>query len=347
MPGMRKRECSIAAIACLLAAASPGTIVRFDTVAGSFNVRLLESAAPATVSNFLGYVTRNDYANVCIHRSAPGFVIQGGRYRFDGSSQIEPAAYPQVPQQAAVTNEPAVSNVRGTLALAKVSGNPNSGTREWFINLANNSTNLDAQNGGFTVFGRVLGSGMAVPDSIAALPVFAFASPWSTAPMRNYTVTNYATFTPVGASNVVYLSISVTNERPGDFNFDGQVDLSDLCLAHATLGSVTAAEADGNGSGSVDAADLDVWADHADAGAAALIRASGFLLPVQETSGAIRVSFTNAPGLCLSVHVLTDLADGAAAWTRLGDVQEISPGSYRFVDTAATNATARYYRVGP
>ena len=45
---------------------------------------------------------------------------------------------------------------------------------KWFVNLADNSGNLDANNGGFTVFGTVLGDGMAVLDAIDALP---FVSP--------------------------------------------------------------------------------------------------------------------------------------------------------------------------
>ena len=32
----------------------------------------------------------------------------------------------------------------------------NSATNQWFFNLANNAANLDNQNGGFTVFGKVV-----------------------------------------------------------------------------------------------------------------------------------------------------------------------------------------------
>jgi cyclophilin family peptidyl-prolyl cis-trans isomerase len=61
-------------------------------------------------------------------------------------------------------------NVRGTLAMAKVEDDEHSATNSWFINLADNSENLDNQNGGFATFGRVVGDGMAVVDAIAALP---------------------------------------------------------------------------------------------------------------------------------------------------------------------------------
>lgn len=47
-------------------------------------------------------------------------------------------------------------NLTGTLAMAKLGGNPNSATNQFFINLANNDSNLDLQNGGFTVFGQIL-----------------------------------------------------------------------------------------------------------------------------------------------------------------------------------------------
>ena len=50
--------------------------------------------------------------------------------------------------------------------MAKVGDDPDSATSQFFFNLANNSENLDDQNGGFTVFARVI-EGMDVVDAIA------------------------------------------------------------------------------------------------------------------------------------------------------------------------------------
>lgn len=145
------------------------TTVRMQTSLGDIDIQLMDTAAPATVANFLNYVTSGAYANSFIHRSVPGFVIQGGGYQW--SSAIN--GYSNIPANAPVTNEFSASrsNLRGTIAMAKLGGDPNSATSQWFFNLANNSGNLDNQNGGFTVFGQVIGDGMQVVDAIAALPI--------------------------------------------------------------------------------------------------------------------------------------------------------------------------------
>jgi cyclophilin family peptidyl-prolyl cis-trans isomerase len=145
------------------------TIVRMETNVGAFNVQLYDTQAPLTVTNFLYYVNRGDYSNTVIHRSVPGFIIQGGGYVDVNIFGMN--LFFDFPKAASVQNEfsPSRSNVRGTIAMAKLPNQPDSATSEWFFNLADNSANLDNQNGGFTVFGRVLDSGMDVVDAIAKL----------------------------------------------------------------------------------------------------------------------------------------------------------------------------------
>ena len=113
------------------------------------DMALFSNRTPVTRTNFLRYVNDGSYVNSFIHRSMPGFVIQGGASRII-SYQLDPViTYPPI------VNEFGVSNTLGTISMAKLGSDPNSATSQWFVSLGANSNNLDTQNGGFTVFGRV------------------------------------------------------------------------------------------------------------------------------------------------------------------------------------------------
>ena len=142
------------------------TSVIMQTPFGEVEIELFDEEAPQTVANFLNYVNDGDYVNSFLHRSVPGFVVQGGGFIFVDDTPVAILTDPPV------INEPGISNLRGTVAMAKVSGDPNSATSQWFFNLADNSGNLDNTNGGFTVFGQVTGNGMDVIDQIAALQIW-------------------------------------------------------------------------------------------------------------------------------------------------------------------------------
>jgi uncharacterized protein (TIGR03437 family) len=166
-----------------------GQTVRFETNLGNIDVQLLPSDAPKTVANFLAYLNAKAYANSFIHRSVPGFVIQGGGYQWSDANG--PVA---IPQNAPVVNEFKVSNTRGTVAMAKLGNDPNSATSQWFFNEVDNSSNLDNTNGGFTVFGKVADdASLAVMDHIANEPVYdasgTFGADFSNLPLVNYTGT--------------------------------------------------------------------------------------------------------------------------------------------------------------
>jgi len=137
--------------------------VRLKTTKGDMLFELVDTA-PITTQNFIQYVQDKFYDGTIIHRVVPNFVIQGGGFL--------PGMVPAPGVRAPIQNEfdPRRSNVRGTVAMAKLDGDPNSATSQWFVNLADNSSNLDNQNGGFTVFANVI-EGMDIADAIAAVPL--------------------------------------------------------------------------------------------------------------------------------------------------------------------------------
>ncbi|WP_165246453.1 peptidylprolyl isomerase [Paludisphaera soli] len=165
--------------------ASPDFAI-FDTSLGTIPVLLTPSTTPKTVANFLSYANKGAYDDSVVHRSVPGFVWQAGGFQLTSKPDIATTA-----TDAPVQNEFGASNVRGTIAMAKLGSDPNSATSQFFFNLSDeNASNLDKQNGGFTVFGRVVGqSGLGVMDAIAAVPAPSpgpMASPLDSAPLQNY-----------------------------------------------------------------------------------------------------------------------------------------------------------------
>jgi peptidyl-prolyl cis-trans isomerase A (cyclophilin A) len=193
-------------IAAATVAAAPAqaqtTMVRLQTTMGAIDMALVTDA-PITTTNFLAYVRGGDYADVFFHRNAwlnttMPFVIQSGGYRWPATGGIQ-----SVTSRGAIANEfsTARSNLRGTVAMAKLGSDPNSATSQWFVNMGNNAGNLDTQNGGFTVFARVTAPGMATADRIAALPNVNAGAPFDTLP-----VMNWQGGTSVQRSNVVRIT---------------------------------------------------------------------------------------------------------------------------------------------
>jgi cyclophilin family peptidyl-prolyl cis-trans isomerase len=144
-------------------------------------VQLFDHEKPATVANFLHYITplvpgsntNTAFHNMIWDRCIPGFVLQGGDYTaVDRTNSTPPAHLESInsdftesssyspPFPFSIDNEygldPVISNTFGTLAMAKNSGDPDSAANGFFFNLADNSANLDNQNGGFTVFGQII-----------------------------------------------------------------------------------------------------------------------------------------------------------------------------------------------
>jgi uncharacterized repeat protein (TIGR01451 family) len=162
----------------LLSFNANAVIVLVETPLGDIQIELFDDETPITVENFLSYIEDNSYVDSFIHRSVDNFVIQGGIFTYTDSILGE------IDTKSSILNEFRRSNIRGTVAMAKQAGNPNSATSSWFINVVDN-TNLDTDNGGFTVFGQVI-AGLDVVDAIHALPTFDAGDAFTELPLIDY-----------------------------------------------------------------------------------------------------------------------------------------------------------------
>jgi cyclophilin family peptidyl-prolyl cis-trans isomerase len=163
-------------------------VVRFtsqfavDGEAMVMDMALFRNRTPITRQNFLQYVTDGDYVDSFIHRSIPGFVIQGG------AANIVNSEIGSVPTDPPIVNEFGISNTLGTISMAKLDGDPNSATSQWFVSLGANTDNLDHQNGGFTVFGRLTQETLSNALSFgnpALFPTFNYGGIFSELPLWN------------------------------------------------------------------------------------------------------------------------------------------------------------------
>ena len=146
------------------------TAIRFQTNLGTIDTILYPEACPAHVENLLNYINRGDYDGAIFHRSAitatSGVaVVQAGLMKLDAEEN-----FTRIVTDPSVVDEPALSNLTGTLAMAKT-GAPDSGSSQVYFNTIDN-LNLDGpqSNGGYTVFGRVTTESLPVIADISALP---------------------------------------------------------------------------------------------------------------------------------------------------------------------------------
>lgn len=195
---------------------------------GSGRIRVLlydqsGKGAPLTTANLQAYLDANRYISTFIHRSVPGFVLQGGGFNLTSTAQGN--SITPVSGLAPVANEYSLdrSNIRGTIAMAKLGGDPNSATSQWFWSLADNRAILNPQNGGFTVFGRVLDStDLATLDAMAAVSVYnassSLGSTFGELPLSNgnLNVDNLLRFTSISIAQQPELSYAVVSNSAPD-----------------------------------------------------------------------------------------------------------------------------------
>lgn len=131
----------------------PRAIISTDQ--GDMTVELWNDVAPKHVDNFLKLGRSGFYSNLNFHRIIPGFVIQGGCPKGDGTGG------PGWNVKAEFNRK---QHVPGTLSMAR-SGHPDSAGSQFFICLTREKCqHLDNQ---YTAFGQVV-EGMDVVKKLGA-----------------------------------------------------------------------------------------------------------------------------------------------------------------------------------
>ena len=226
---------------------------RVTTNVGNFDIILYPLATPATVANFLAYADAGRYLGSFFHRSVSNFVVQGGGFVHDAVD-----GFSSLVTDPAVVNEPGISNEEGTVAMAKLPGDPNSATSQFFASVKDNAEVLDDQNGGFTVFGRVAAPGLPVVKAINALKTgnYTLDVDGSDLPLQDVPMTQ--TPAPVAmdpdllvriqsVSTVPLLSYSATTLHPavaGASVVGGNIVIEGISAGQTTV-TVTATDLDG------------------------------------------------------------------------------------------------------
>ena len=134
--------------------------IQIKTTLGAITLELDPTNAPITAENFAQYVRDGFYPGTVFHRVIDGFMIQGGGLTADMQ---------QKKGRPAIKNEwrNGLKNLRGTVAMARLGGNPDSATSQFFVNVKDNDF-LDRQQSdgaAYCVFGKVV-EGMDVVDKI-------------------------------------------------------------------------------------------------------------------------------------------------------------------------------------
>ena len=148
-------------------------------------------------------------------------------------------------------------------------------------------------------------------------------------------------FTPGGQGSTFSYGIAPLNS-PRGLAFDSR---GNLYVANAGSGKIVKIEP--NGARSVFASGLNGPTSIAIYPGLNVWSASPISLknPRSTPSGTFQFELSDNPGLTFTVLGTADVALPLTNWTTLGSTVEISPGSYQFIDSQATNSDQRFYRV--
>jgi peptidyl-prolyl cis-trans isomerase B (cyclophilin B) len=135
-------------------------VVTISTANGKIEVTVEGALSPIAAGNFIALASCGFYNGVVFHRLVPGFVIQGGDPTGTGSGG---PGYE-------IQDEPVTAQYhRGTIAMARAPGQPNSQGSQFFIVLSDQAAGSLVASNDYAIFGEVT-AGMDTVDAIAAMP---------------------------------------------------------------------------------------------------------------------------------------------------------------------------------
>ena len=134
--------------------------IKLTTNNGDIVLELDRANAPVSTENFIKYVEDGHYDGTIFHRVIENFMIQGGGFTPDMK---------QKKTRDGISNEwqNSLKNTKGTVAMARLGGDPDSATAQFFINVADNHFLDQPQPDGaaYAVFGKVI-DGLDIVESI-------------------------------------------------------------------------------------------------------------------------------------------------------------------------------------
>jgi peptidyl-prolyl cis-trans isomerase B (cyclophilin B) len=140
----------------------PNRKVKIVTNKGELSAELYEDKAPITAGNFLDLVSRGFYDGLSFHRYEPGFVIQGGDPKGNGTGGfIDPQTGRERRIKLEVSRDLKHGDA-GALSMARTNS-PDTASSQFYITLGP-AAFLDMQ---YAVFGRVV-EGMDTVKSLRA-----------------------------------------------------------------------------------------------------------------------------------------------------------------------------------
>ncbi len=163
------------ASATVVLTVAPRKQVEIETDDGPMSIELFYDDAPDNVENFVDLVKSGFYSGKSFHRLEPGYLVQGGCPRGDGTGiRLDGKRVP-----AEFNNRP---HQKGSLSMALLDDDPDSASCQFFIC----NTRQKDWDGRYTIFGQLVGeASLQTLDRLMATPVDDRGRPTRPLVMRN------------------------------------------------------------------------------------------------------------------------------------------------------------------